>query len=150
MNERIRELIKQMDQAGLPYGDNAMTVTDRDLEYFAELIVNRSKETMLTAEVAVLTEMVRVLSDKVNELEAKQEQGEPVAWGMKNDGGQIYDCITPMEHLRIEGEYTVPLYTTPQQRTWVGLNDTDLAICLDEGEVREARYWERVCKEKNT
>jgi hypothetical protein len=39
MNERIRELIKQMDQAGLPYGDNAMTVTDRDLEYFAELIV---------------------------------------------------------------------------------------------------------------
>ena len=39
MNERIKELIKQMDQAGLPYGDNAMTVTDRDLEYFAELIV---------------------------------------------------------------------------------------------------------------
>ena len=39
MNERIRELAKQMDQAGLPYGDNAMTVTDRDLEYFAELIV---------------------------------------------------------------------------------------------------------------
>jgi len=39
MNERIRELIKQMDQASLPYGDNAMTVTDRDLEYFAELIV---------------------------------------------------------------------------------------------------------------
>ena len=39
MNERIRELINQMDQAGLPYGDNAMTVTDRDLEYFAELIV---------------------------------------------------------------------------------------------------------------
>jgi hypothetical protein len=39
MNERIKELIKQMDQAGLPYGDNAMTVTDRDLEYFAELIL---------------------------------------------------------------------------------------------------------------
>jgi len=39
MNKRIQELINQMDQAGLPYGDNAMTVTDRDLEYFAELIV---------------------------------------------------------------------------------------------------------------
>ena len=39
MNERIKELIKQMDQAGLPYDDNAMTVTDTDLEYFAELIV---------------------------------------------------------------------------------------------------------------
>ena len=41
-----------------------------------------SKEAMLTAEVAVLTELVRVLSDKVNELEAKQEQGEPVAMQM--------------------------------------------------------------------
>ena len=39
MNKRILELIKQMDQAGLPYGDNAMTVTESDLEYFAELIV---------------------------------------------------------------------------------------------------------------
>ena len=39
MHKRIQELINQMDQAGLPYGDNAMTVTDRDLEYFAELIV---------------------------------------------------------------------------------------------------------------
>jgi hypothetical protein len=44
MNERIRELINQMNQAGLPYGDNAMTVTDRDLEYFAELIVQECAE----------------------------------------------------------------------------------------------------------
>jgi hypothetical protein len=43
-------------------------------------MMTMSKEAMLTAEVAVLTELVRVLSDKVNELEAKQEQGEPVAW----------------------------------------------------------------------
>jgi hypothetical protein len=46
MNERIRELIKQMDQAGLPYGDNAMTVTDKDLEYFAELIVRECLEVL--------------------------------------------------------------------------------------------------------
>ena len=44
MNERIRELIKQMDQSGLPYGDNAMTVTDKDLEYFAELIVRECSD----------------------------------------------------------------------------------------------------------
>jgi hypothetical protein len=50
MNERIKELIKQMDQAGLPYGDNAMTVTDRDLEYFAELII---KETLQVAKAGV-------------------------------------------------------------------------------------------------
>jgi hypothetical protein len=39
MNERIRDLIKQMDKAGLPYGNNAMTITDVDLEYFAKLII---------------------------------------------------------------------------------------------------------------
>jgi hypothetical protein len=39
MNERIQDLIKQMDKAGLPYGNNAMTITDVDLEYFAKLII---------------------------------------------------------------------------------------------------------------
>ena len=35
------------------------------------------------------------------------------------------------------------------QRTWVGLTDEDLAVCGDEDDVMLARYWERVCKEKN-
>ena len=39
MNERIKDLINQMDRARIPYGINAMTVTDEHLEYFAELIV---------------------------------------------------------------------------------------------------------------
>jgi hypothetical protein len=37
-----------------------------------------------------------------------------------------------------------------EQRTWVGLTDEDLAVCGDEDDVMLARYWERVCKEKNT
>ena len=59
----------------------------------------------------------------------------------------------PIDCIRI-----VPLYTTPQQRTaaegedtrraWVGLTDEDLAVCGDEDDVMLARYWERVCKEK--
>jgi pyrrolidone-carboxylate peptidase len=53
MNERIKELIKQMDQAGLPYGDNAMTVTDRDLEYFAELIVRECIDKIETYRIPV-------------------------------------------------------------------------------------------------
>ena len=56
------------------------------------------------------------LIDFVKNMGAKQEQGEPVAWGMQNDDGKIYDCITPDEHKRQEGEYTVPLYTTPQPK----------------------------------
>jgi hypothetical protein len=61
-------------------------------------------EAKLIAEVTVLTEMVRVLSDRIAERE---------------------------------------------QRTWVGLTNEDLAVCGDEDDVMLARYWERVCKEKN-
>jgi len=39
MNEQIKELIKQMDQAETPTGGGAFTLYDTDLEYFAELIV---------------------------------------------------------------------------------------------------------------
>jgi hypothetical protein len=40
-------------------------------------------------------------------------------------------------------------FTQSPQRTWVGLTDEDLAVCGDEDDVMLARYWERVCKEKN-
>ena len=43
-----------------------------------------------------------------------QRKQEPAAWGMENDDGQIYDCITPEEHARQEGQYTVALYRGPQ------------------------------------
>ncbi len=41
---------------------------------------------------------------------AELEKREPAAWGMENDDGQIYDCITPEEHAKKEGQYTVALY----------------------------------------
>jgi hypothetical protein len=44
------------------------------------------------------------------------EKQEPVAWGMRDMNGTIYDCISPQEHAREEGSYTVPLYTAPPQR----------------------------------
>ncbi len=49
---------------------------------------------------------------------AELEKREPAAWGMENDDGQIYDCITPEEHAKKEGQYTVALY---RGREWVGL-----------------------------
>ncbi len=42
-----------------------------------------------------------------------QPEQEPVAWGYLYFG-DIIDCITPEEHARAEGKYTVPLYTAPQ------------------------------------
>jgi hypothetical protein len=40
-------------------------------------------------------------------------KGEPVAWAMKDKDGNFYDCISPEEHDRHEGSYTIPLYTHP-------------------------------------
>ena len=52
---------------------------------------------------------------------------EPVAWGMRHSDGRIYDCIAPGEHDREPGQYTVPLYTAPPSREWVGLTDEEIA-----------------------
>ena len=56
--------------------------------------------------------------------EALKIKDEPVAWGMEKDG-VILDVICPDEHEREEGEYTIPLYITPQ-RTWVELTDDEI------------------------
>jgi len=53
---------------------------------------------------------------------------EPAAWGMENDDGQIYDCITPEEHAREEGAYTVALY---RKREWVELTPIEKARIWD-------------------
>jgi hypothetical protein len=73
--------------------DEAFNEIEKRSKVKQDILMHPSKEAMLAAEVAVLTEMVRVLSDKVNELEkqngvpvgvggwltttSKQEQGEP-------------------------------------------------------------------------
>ena len=53
--------------------DEAFNEIERRSKVKQTLIVHKSKEAMLTAEVAVLTEMVRVLSDRLAELENKNE-----------------------------------------------------------------------------
>ena len=69
-----------------------MNEQERELDFMvAELehenALMRARNTRLEAEVTVLTEMVRVLSDRVAEMEAKQSVsvGEPVAWMMVNE-----------------------------------------------------------------
>ncbi len=41
---------------------------------------------------------------------------EPVAWGMMNSDGNIYDVICPDEHKRHKGEYKTALFLAPQYR----------------------------------
>jgi hypothetical protein len=76
-------------------------------------------------------------------LEAKDE---PVAW-MHPDGrlwtfGRGFDKAT----------FTIPLYTTPPQRTWVGLTDEQIRACIasEKYAFEIVRAAEAKLKEKNT
>jgi hypothetical protein len=97
----------------------------------------KSYEAQLKAEVAVLTEMVRVLSAKIAEMEAKQEQGEPVGVAHLMQEGFTH-CIW--------SEYVVPvgtkLYTTPQQRTWVELTEQEQGAIMEDLNAHGTRLYE--------
>ena len=67
---------------GITYPLRILTETSEEAEVFnameqsyvrKEIIRNPSKKAKLVAEVAILSELVRVLSDRVTELEAKYE-----------------------------------------------------------------------------
>ena len=58
----------------------------------------------------------------IKEALAQPEQ-EPVAFGMLRADGLILDVICPDEHESFAGEYTIPLYTSPPKRPWLGLTD---------------------------
>ena len=83
-----------------------------------------------------------------------ETKDEPVAWGMEKDG-VILDVICPDEHEREEGEYTLPLFTTPQ-RTWVGLTDEEhheIVLLAESGDWHDFEVinaTEAKLKEKNT
>ena len=83
--------------------------------------------------------------DMMREALAVAQQQEPVAY--MNQNGVIHHA--DYEWLGA-GNILTPLYTSPQpSKPWVGLDDTDLAVCDTDG-VRLARYWERVLREKNS
>ena len=78
--------------------------------------IKKPSREALMAEVAVLTELVRVLSDKVAELEAKQEQGEPVylIWFEGSQKGGWIN-VEKRKYDKTDEEDRWLLYTTPQQ-----------------------------------
>jgi len=79
-----------------------------------------------------LTKDVQNMASKSTYKEQLKTKDEPVAWGMEKDG-VIIDVICPEEHAREEGEYTIPLYTTPQLET----KDEPVALVA---EVHISRY----------
>ena len=98
----------------------------------------------------------------INNFLAQPEQ-EPVAWQLVFDDGHTEITTRPVANWkRLMWESagkrwdTVPLYTTPPQRTWVGLTEEEINEVLgadirDEpsGELRFIRAIEAKLKEKN-
>jgi len=81
----------------------------------------------------------------------KQEQGEPVAYLCENAVGHKY-----FRWKKPSSTYKpIALYTTPQQRTWVGLTDEEIKEGeskeeLGHGFIQGALWAEAKLKEKNT
>jgi len=64
----------------------------------------------------------RIADETVEVVLAKQEQGEPVAWEYCEE--VFWHTNQNLnDYIRANG---TPLYTTPQQRTWVGLTDEEI------------------------
>jgi hypothetical protein len=74
-----------------------------------------------------------------------QPAQEPVAW-MNLYGGVLLRLFTGLE----KNSYTIPLYTTPPQREWVGLANEDWNSTPYDTEFRAGAEWaEAKLKEKN-
>jgi len=90
----------------------------------------------------------------------KQEQGEPVAYISERAAELLTEKKQAHGQIRNYRLFThdVPVYTTPQQRTWVGLTDEEIkhieetTTCLEnESWLRNlTRNLEAKLKEKNT
>jgi hypothetical protein len=83
---------------------------------------------------------------------AAQPEQEPVAWVHKGCLESIKDFDATI-YANGGFDDAVPLYTTPPQRTWVGLTDEDIEMIVEN---KRAAHWEFVrqveakLKEKNT
>ena len=84
---------------------------------------------------------------------AKQKQGEPVAWAHKEGLESISDFDASI-YANGGFDNAIPLYTTPQQRTWVGLTDEEKRHLFDRedysGWLDYINAIEAKLKEKNT
>ena len=78
---------------------------------------------------------------------ALEAKGKPVAW-YHVENNKVFFTSSPSDDLI--GKYWTPLYTTPPQRTWVGLTDEEIDGCdWGQSERDFARAIEAKLKEKN-
>ena len=96
-----------------------------DLRKAAEMAL----EALRNAEVVYMEQLNAMYA--LQEALAQPEQ-DPVAWGFRRiKDGVILDIKNAdFEHEGYEEIYTVPLYTAPPKREWVGLTDEEIEQCF--------------------
>ena len=81
----------------------------------------------------------------------KQEQGEPHSWYSAQEDEWMTEK-TRKDHERLNsythkvGGFDLPLYTTPPQRTWVGLSDEECRLIYTSAMEAPVRDQVTVCK----
>ena len=131
-------------------------LTDEQIEEAIEVLEDASAEMLMETgdknyyieAIAVLRQALVDADDTSQERvdEIVKDEHEPVAWAnsfdLQNFDMKVRTC--PDLH------HTVPLYTAPPKREWVGLTDDEMeALFLNEDGVRFARYIEAKLREKN-
>ena len=112
----------------------------------------REIEALIAIKEALANEALDKMAENARELGLDYEPAqEPVAWAKFSAKGNIIDLLNEPDD-----EYT-PLYTTPSQRTWVGLTDEEILLISAECaashqhmDIQFARAIEAKLKEKNT
>ena len=93
-----------------------------------KLVLEALEELTDTEQTYAATERLDKVITAIREALAQPEQ-EPVAW--MSDVGSVASAHEKKMGYVLESAFTIPLYTTPSQRTWVG---------LEAEEVQELRY----------
>ena len=76
-----------------------------------------------------LTKDMQNMASKSTYKEQLETKDEPVAW--MNRHGACKTSLFRDEEAGAKEEYTIPVYTTPPQRTWVGLIDEEVELYWD-------------------
>ena len=88
-------------------------------------------------------EMIRLLDNATAALRERlaQPEQEPVAWMSPNKESFVHAEDVGNSVPNWTDYYTIPLYTTPPQRTWVGLTDEDKQTAFDDTQ-EGGGFWE--------
>jgi hypothetical protein len=158
--ERVMEIVKQ--EQGKPVTIEAVaTIRNKGGELFVDWLIEGGLSAMVGGETLLICGERLTDSTGSGEVyttpQTKQEQGEPVAEfrGTLIQSGRTLYLIEPKADLTRGMQF----YTTPQQRTWVGLTDEDRRTVHNEtfphrsvmwyGADSYARAIEAKLKEKN-